>query len=104
MAGLGDALKKEGGNMQKGLQDFHDMWMGQRPIPQQQTHSWGDWEPLGPADKTEEDKGEEKPAGASAGAVDVAVNPQELGPPVDGPAVYDPPIGPEPTNDNEPGM
>ena len=39
MAGPGDALAQEGRNMQKGLQDAHDLWMGQRPDGQYEVHS-----------------------------------------------------------------
>lgn len=104
MAGLGDALKQEGRNIQKGFQDTHDLWMGQRPVPQQEAHSWGDWQPIGPDEKTEEEKQDDKPAGVSGAAADTVVNtePPEFGPPIDGPTPYDPPIGPEPAQDMEP--
>ena len=54
MAGPGDALAKEGRNMQKGFQDAHDLMMGQRPDGQYEVHGWADAQTIGPGEDSTE--------------------------------------------------
>lgn len=124
MAGPGDALSKEGRNMQKGMQDFHDMWMGQRPVPDYETHSIRETEELtipdsGPQNLNEwrvengvppqdgggtvaKKPGQEASAEStepSTAEKDAAINNEGYTQPT-----YDPTYGPDQANDNEPGM
>lgn len=104
MSGLGDALKQEASNMQKGLQDAHDIWMGQRPIPTYETHDITNWEPLGPSENTEETK--PGSTGVPLAAKFEAMNdPSDWAAeaPADTPS-YDPPIGPDPVQNQDQEM